>query len=71
MLDQAVSVADSFLDKGNIVSTRVRDGVETQRFDATAGDLTKGLPIVVLVNGGSASARKSWPARSRTSTARC
>ena len=56
LLDQAVSVADSFLDKGNIVSTRGRDGVETQRFDATAGDLTKGLPIVVLVNGGSASA---------------
>ena len=48
--------ADSFLDKGNIVSTRARDGVETQRFDATNGDLTKGLPIVVLVNGGSASA---------------
>jgi carboxyl-terminal processing protease len=56
LLDQAVSVADSFLDKGNIVSTRARDGVETQRFDATGGDLTKGLPIVVLVNGGSASA---------------
>ncbi|UEM21592.1 S41 family peptidase [Skermanella mucosa] len=56
LLDQAVSVADSFLDKGNIVSTRGRDGVETQRFDATSGDLTKGLPIVVLVNGGSASA---------------
>jgi carboxyl-terminal processing protease len=56
LLDQAVSVADSFLDKGNIVSTRARDGVETQRFDATSGDLTKGLPIVVLVNGGSASA---------------
>ena len=56
LLDQAVSVADSFLDKGNIVSTRGRDGVETQRFDATSGDLAKGLPIVVLVNGGSASA---------------
>ncbi|WP_158043629.1 S41 family peptidase [Skermanella pratensis] len=56
LLDQAVSVADSFLDKGNIVSTRGRDGVETQRFDATSGDLTKGLPMVVLVNGGSASA---------------
>ena len=56
LLDQAVSVADSFLDKGNIVSTRARDGVETQRFDAANGDLTKGLPIVVLVNGGSASA---------------
>jgi carboxyl-terminal processing protease len=56
LLDQAVSVADSFIEKGNIVSTRARDGVETQRFDATAGDLTKGLPIVVLVNGGSASA---------------
>ncbi|EWY38401.1 peptidase S41 [Skermanella stibiiresistens SB22] len=56
LLDQAVSVADSFIDKGNIVSTRGRDGVETQRFDAAAGDLTKGLPIVVLVNGGSASA---------------
>jgi carboxyl-terminal processing protease len=56
LLDQAVSVADSFIDKGNIVSTRGRDGVETQRFDAAPGDLTKGLPLVVLVNGGSASA---------------
>ncbi|HSK38638.1 MAG TPA: S41 family peptidase [Arenibaculum sp.] len=56
LLNQAVSVADSFLDAGTIVSTRGRGGVETQRFEARPGDLADGLPIVVLVNGGSASA---------------
>jgi carboxyl-terminal processing protease len=56
LLDQAVSVADSFLDNGSIVSTRIRGGVETQRFDAKPGDLVHGAPIVVLINGGSASA---------------
>ncbi|WP_266096786.1 S41 family peptidase, partial [Acinetobacter baumannii] len=52
----AVTVSDSFLEKGEIVSTRGRNPDETQRFSAKVGDLTKGKPIVVLVNGGSASA---------------
>jgi len=56
LLDQAISVSDAFLDRGEIVSTRGRNAEETQRFSARAGDLTKGKPIVVLVNGGSASA---------------
>ena len=56
LLDQAVSVSDAFLDRGEIVSTRGRNPDETQRFSAKSGDLTKGKPIVVLVNGGSASA---------------
>jgi carboxyl-terminal processing protease len=56
LLDQAISVSDSFLDKGEIVSTRGRNTDETQRFDARPGDLTKGKPVIVLINGGSASA---------------
>ncbi|MBN9051584.1 MAG: S41 family peptidase [Rhizobiales bacterium] len=56
LLDQAVSVSDAFLQKGEIVSTRGRNAEETQRFSARAGDLTKGKPIIVLINGGSASA---------------
>ncbi|HEY8381640.1 MAG TPA: S41 family peptidase [Microvirga sp.] len=56
LLDQAIMVSDAFLDRGEIVSTRSRNADETQRFNAKAGDLTKGKPIVVLVNGGSASA---------------
>ena len=56
LLDQAVLVSDAFLDRGEIVSTRGRNADETQRFSAKSGDLTKGKPIVVLVNGGSASA---------------
>ena len=56
LLDQAVAVTDAFLDKGEIVSTRTRQAVDTQRFNARPGDLAKGLPIVVLINGGSASA---------------
>jgi carboxyl-terminal processing protease len=56
LLDQAISVADAFLEKGEIVSTRGRNPEETQRFNARAGDLTKGKPIIVLINGGSASA---------------
>jgi len=54
LLDQAIAVSDAFLESGNIVSTRGRH--ETQRFNARAGDLTKGKPIIVLINGGSASA---------------
>ena len=56
LLDQAIMVSDAFLDRGEIVSTRGRNADETQRFNAKAGDLTKGKPVVVLINGGSASA---------------
>jgi carboxyl-terminal processing protease len=56
LLDQAISVSDIFLEKGEIVSTRGRNAEETQRFNARAGDLAKGKPIIVLINGGSASA---------------
>ena len=56
LLDQAVAVSDAFLDKGEIVSTRTRQSEDTQRFNARPGDVAKDLPIVVLINGGSASA---------------
>jgi carboxyl-terminal processing protease len=56
LLDMAISVSDSFLDRGEIVSTRGRHADETQRFSATKGDLAEGKPVVVLINGGSASA---------------
>ena len=56
LLDQAVAVADAFLDKGEIVSTRARLPEDTQRFNARPGDLAAGLPVIVLINGGSASA---------------
>ena len=56
LLDQAIAVSDAFLDKGEIVSTRGRHEEDTKRDNATPGDLADGLPIVVLINGGSASA---------------
>lgn len=56
LLDQAISVSDAFLDKGEIVSTRPRDTENTERYNARAGDLADGLPIIVLINDGSASA---------------
>lgn len=56
LLDQAISVSDAFLDKGEIVSTRGRGSRGGQRFNARSGDIAQGLPIVVLINGGSASA---------------
>jgi carboxyl-terminal processing protease len=56
LLDQAISVSDAFLEKGEIVSTRGRNAEETQRFSARPGDLTKHKPVIVLINGGSASA---------------
>jgi carboxyl-terminal processing protease len=56
LLDQAISVSDAFLERGEIVSTRGRDPEETQRFSAHAGDLVRGKPVIVLINGGSASA---------------
>ena len=56
LLDQAVSVASTFMNRGEVVSTRGRLPEETQRFTARGGDLTKGKPLIVLINGGSASA---------------
>ncbi|HSH99631.1 MAG TPA: S41 family peptidase [Reyranella sp.] len=56
LLDQAISMSDAFLDKGEIVSVKARKSEDVQRWNAKAGDVTNGLPIVVLMNGGSASA---------------
>ena len=56
LLDQAVSVSDTFLDRGEIVSTRGRDPKDITRFDSRPGDMIDGKPLIVLVNGGSASA---------------
>jgi carboxyl-terminal processing protease len=56
LLDQAVSVSGTFMSRGEVVSTRGRTPEETQRFTARSGDLIKGKPLVVLINGGSASA---------------
>jgi carboxyl-terminal processing protease len=54
LFDQAIQVADAFLERGEIVSTRGRDPDENQRFDARPGDLTRGKPMIVLINGRSA-----------------
>jgi len=56
LLDQAIAVSDAFLDRGEVVSTRGRHADETQRYNAHSGDLTAGKPVIILVNGGSASA---------------
>ena len=56
LLDQAIAVSDAFLERGEIVSTRGRNPDESQRFNARSGDLAKGKPVIVLINGGSASA---------------
>ncbi len=56
LLDQAVKVADDFLDEGAIVITKGRNPEDTQRANASPGDLTDGKPIAVLINGGLASA---------------
>jgi carboxyl-terminal processing protease len=56
LLDQAVAVSDAFLDKGEIVSTRGRRADDAQRYNARPGDIASGLPVAVLINGGSASA---------------
>ncbi len=56
LLDQAVAVSDAFLDRGEIVSTRGRDAKDVTRFDSRAGDLAAGKPVIVMTNGGSASA---------------
>ncbi|KUJ76441.1 peptidase S41 [Ruegeria marisrubri] len=56
LLTQAIKVSDAFLDEGEIVSTRGRNPEDGERFNATPGDLIQGKPVVVLINGGSASA---------------
>jgi carboxyl-terminal processing protease len=56
LLDQSIAVVNCFLDRGEIVSTRGRNADETMRYNAHPGDLSKGKPVVVLINGGSASA---------------
>ena len=56
LLDQAIKVSDAFLERGEIVSTRGKDEDDAQRFNARPGDIINGLPMVVLINGGSASA---------------
>ena len=56
LLDQSVSVSNAFLERGEIVSTRGRNADETQRYNARPGDISKGKPVIVLINGGSASA---------------
>ncbi len=56
LLEQAISVSDAFLERGEIVSTRGRDKDSAQRFNAKPGDIAGGLPLVVLINEGSASA---------------
>ena len=56
LLDQSIAVSNAFLDHGEIVSTRGRNADETQRYNARPGDISKGRPLVILVNGGSASA---------------
>jgi carboxyl-terminal processing protease len=56
LLDQGVAVADDFINNGEVLSTRARHPDDSQRWDAKGGDITGGLPMVVLINGGSASA---------------
>jgi len=56
LLDQAIAMSDAFLEKGEIVSVKARKAEDVQRWNAKPGDITGGLPLVVLVNGGSASA---------------
>src|SRR5437763_6843445 len=56
LLDQAVAISDAFLDKGEIVSTRGRRSEDAQRYNSRPGDIASGLPLAVLINGGSASA---------------
>lgn len=56
LLRQAILVSDAFLEKGEIVSTRGRDAEDSERYNAQPGDLAQGKPVVVLINGGSASA---------------
>jgi carboxyl-terminal processing protease len=56
LLDQAIEVSDAFLERGEIVSTRGKEEAKTVRYNASSGDITDGKPVIVLINGGSASA---------------
>jgi carboxyl-terminal processing protease len=56
LLDQAVAVSDDFINDGEIVSTRARHPEDSQRWNAKGGDITDGTPVVMMINGGSASA---------------
>jgi carboxyl-terminal processing protease len=56
LLDQAIAVSDDFLERGEIVSTRGRRPEDVQRYNAHPGEMTNGLPVVILINGGTASA---------------
>jgi carboxyl-terminal processing protease len=56
VLDQAIAVSDDFLESGEIVSTRGRNPQDTERWDAKPGDIAEGKPVIVLINGGTASA---------------
>ncbi len=56
LLEQAIQISDAFLTNGEIVSTQGRDGKDTKRFSAKSGDITGGMPMVVLINQGTASA---------------
>lgn len=56
LLDQAIAVSDAFLDQGEVVSTRGRRATDTQRYNAHSGQIFSGLPVVVIINQGSASA---------------
>ena len=56
LLDQAIAVSDAFLEEGEVVSTRGRTEDDSSRYNAESGDLADGLPVIVLINGGSASA---------------
>lgn len=56
LLDQAIAVSNVFLDRGEIVSTRTRNDNQVQRYPARKGDRTEGKPVIILINGGSASA---------------
>jgi carboxyl-terminal processing protease len=56
LLEQAIEVSDAFLERGEIVSTRGKEEAKTVRYNASSGDVSDGAPIIVLINGGSASA---------------
>jgi hypothetical protein len=68
LLDQAISVSDAFLDQGAIVITKGRNLEETQRANATSGDITERKKLVMLINGVRPRPRRSWRGRCKTTT---